>query len=139
MAPTPPRTINHGPTMNRGPTPFKIDSILVRQRLSLLFTVGNHTAPLEAEPVDGADNEENNQRELKNWYITNEIEHRDIGPGREDQVQCRVGVEVAQSAKPQEVDNHQPAVDQRQHIDQHTPPAQAKGCFNPRPASLAGA
>ena len=84
MAPTPPRTINRGPTMNRGPTPFKIDSVLICQRLSLFFAAGDHTAALEAEPVDGANNKENNQRELEDRYIANDIEHRNVSPGRED-------------------------------------------------------
>ncbi len=71
---------------NRGPTPFKIDTVLICQRLSLFFAAGDHTAALEAEPVDATDDKEDNQRELKNWYIPNEIEHRDGGPGCEDQV-----------------------------------------------------
>ncbi len=70
--PTPGSYLRQVPTCARFlPTPGSY--LLVCQSLSLLFAIGNDTAPLEAEPVDGTNHKEDNQRELEDRYIAKHI------------------------------------------------------------------
>src|SRR6266567_5418727 len=90
---------------------------LIGQRLGALFAAGDYLAAFEAKPVDGADDEEHNQRELKDGDFPDDIQYRDGIPGSENQTKRWIGIDGAQSAEPEEVDNHQSAVDQGYHID----------------------
>src|SRR5205085_2748878 len=85
--------------------------VLVCQRLRPLFAACRDLASFEAEPVDASDDKEDEQRKLEDGNIADHIQYRDFGPGGEDQIEGWIGVDAAQTAVPQEVDNHQTAVD----------------------------
>src|SRR5215469_12561110 len=100
--------------------------MLIRQRLSAFFAIGDHDGAFEAEPVDYANREKDDQRELKDWDLAENIQNRFAGPAGIDNIQSRIGVGIAQTSEPEEIDQHQTAINQRQYIDQNTPAAQAE-------------
>src|SRR5579884_164194 len=103
-------TIKELGTRDECPEKFQRLKRLIRQCLSRLLVGSNNFSSLEAKPVDGTDYKEDDQREFKERYI---VHKRNVGQTWECHTQYRIGIDIAQSPKPEEVDDHQSAIDQR--------------------------
>src|SRR5712692_279536 len=86
--------------------------------------------PLHREVVDGAHDHDDRQGSLEN---------RDIAQRPGDWVWQGTEGRVAQGTRPEEVDDHGPAPDQRQHVDDGAPAAQLEGGFGLGPPLETGA
>src|SRR5579885_3324080 len=101
----------------------------------MLSAVSRHGATaFIAEPVDSPGDEEDEQGKLEDGNLPENVEHRNVRPVGVYRVQRRIGIDVAQAAEPEEVDNHQAAVEQSQDVDDHSPAAQFEGRLRSRPA-----
>src|SRR5205085_7916349 len=59
---------------------------LICQSLGALFANSHDRSSFEAKPVDASHDKEDEERELKDRYIADHVQHRDAAPGGENQI-----------------------------------------------------